>query len=113
MTVSVVADYLDHNSYLSPIGVPDLPNWDLIYGFSIQGSATDNGDGTMAASVTVKRAGSYLLTVLVNGADVIGSPYSFLDIQPTTISGPACIEVGAPPQIMAGFDYSFEIQGRD
>ena len=45
----------------------------------------------MAGTVTVYRAGTYTLTVQVDGVDVIGSPFSSLEIEPTTISAPSCV----------------------
>ena len=47
--VRVFAQYVNHNSYLSPIGVSDLAHWDFVYGKDISGISIDNGDGTYAA----------------------------------------------------------------
>ena len=113
MVVSVTADYVDHNNYPSPIGIADLANWQTTYGTSITGSASDSSDGTMAASVTIQRAGSYSITAIVDGTEVIGSTFSSVDFQPTTLNAAKCEVLSVPSQIMAGFDYSFKIQGRD
>jgi hypothetical protein len=47
--VDVVARYQNHDSWLSPIAIPDASNWQAIYGRDIAGLAVDNGDGTMTA----------------------------------------------------------------
>ena len=67
----------------------------------------------MAASVTIQRAGSYSITAIVDGTEVIGSTFSSVDFQPTTLNAAKCEVLSVPSQIMAGFDYSFKIQGRD
>ena len=80
MVVSVAADYEDHDNYPSPIGVADLTNWESTYGTSLTGSASDNNDGTITGSVTIQRAGSYMLSAFVDGVEVIGSPFSSADV---------------------------------
>lgn len=45
----------------------------------------------MAATVTVQRAGSYSLTVQVDGYDVVDSPFFVLEIEPTTLDAPTCV----------------------
>ena len=51
--VDIYAKYVDHNSYLSPIGVPDLANWPFVYGKDISGIALDRKDGTYASQYTI------------------------------------------------------------
>ena len=75
LSVVINAVYKDHDDWLSPIGVADFADWQTIYGTSILGTASDNNDGTMTGSVTIKRAGSYALSIKVNGIDIIGSPH--------------------------------------
>ena len=67
----------------------------------------------MAGTVTVSRAGTYTLTVQVDGDDVIGSPTEYLEIEPTTLYAPNCVTKDLPTEMYAGYDYSFLIQGRD
>ena len=96
MTVTVVADYVNHDNYPSPIGVADDPNWMTTYGVSITGTATDNNDGTMTGSVTIYRAGTYILSIQVYGTNVIGSPHSFLEVEPATIDATKCQPIDVP-----------------
>ena len=107
MTVSLVADYVNHDNYPSPIGVADLTDWQTIYGTSITGTTTDNGDGTMTGSVTIERAGTYTLTVQIDDSDVIGSPFEFIEVTPSSLSAPNCVPLDIPLTMSAGFDYSF------
>lgn len=44
--VYIMAEYVNHNSWGSPIGIPDISNWIEIYGQDIAGIAEDNNDGT-------------------------------------------------------------------
>ena len=67
----------------------------------------------MTATVTIQRAGTYILNTLVDSIDVTGSPFSYLEIKPTTLHAPSCVAKDVPIEIMAGFQYSFLIQGRD
>ena len=67
----------------------------------------------MAATLTIRRAGTYQLDVLVDGLNVIGSPYKYLEITPTAISAANCVPQNVPTTIYAGFEYSFLIQARD
>ena len=109
MVVSVTATYVHHDSYPSPIGVSDLTDWQTVYGTSISGSASDNNDGTMTGTVTVERAGTHTMTVQINSVNVIGSPFSFLDVGFTTFSGSKCVPLNVPTEMLAGFVYSFKI----
>ena len=113
MTVTVVADYVNHDNYPSPIGVADDPNWMTTYGVSITGTATDNNDGTMTASLNILRAGTYSVSVKVNEIHVTGSPFDFLEIEPASISAPNCVVSGMPESILAGSTGFFLIQARD
>ena len=109
MVVTITAEYVHHDNYPSPIGIEDLLDWEATYGTTITGSATDSNDGTMAATVTLQRAGTYSLTVLIDNIDVIGSPYEFLEIEPTAIHAPSCIEQDTPIDVYAGYDQEFLI----
>lgn len=57
--------------------------------------------------ITGPRAGEYTVTVEVDGTDVIGSPYSSLEVYPTALYAPNCVADGVPVLMYAGFDYSF------
>ena len=61
----------------------------------------------MDGSVTIVRAGSYELSITIDGTDVIGSPLEYLKIRPDVISAPECVAVDVPTEMYAGFDYSF------
>ena len=78
----MTATYVNHDNYPSPISVADLTDWQTTYGTSISGSASDNNDGTMTGTVTIQRAGTYTLTVQIDSVNVIGSPYSSLEVEP-------------------------------
>lgn len=67
----------------------------------------------MTGQVTIYRAGTYTLTIQVNGVNVIGSPFSSLEVQPTSLHAPTCVAVDIPIVMYAGYSYSFLIQGRD
>jgi len=47
--IDVIVRYQNHNSWLSPIGLPDASNWQAVYGTDIAGLAIDNSDGTYTA----------------------------------------------------------------
>ena len=109
LTVVVKADYNDHKDWPSPIGVADFANWQTIYGTSIPGTAIDKNDGTMTGSVTIKRAGTYTLSIQVNGRDIKGSPHFPFKVKPTRLYAPSCVPVDIVETMYAGYDYSFLI----
>lgn len=113
MIVSVFADYINHSNYPSPIGIPDLSGWATTYGTRVTGSASDTNNGKMTASLTIRRAGTYRLYTKIDNTNVAGSPFSYLEVTPTSIHAPSCVAQSVPTQMMAGFSYSFKIQGRD
>lgn len=113
IVASILAEYVDHASWPSPIGVSDLTNWDQIFGQDIAGISVDAEDGTLAAQVTVFRAGNFILHVLINGLDVVGSPFTPLEITPSEIYGPSCIVDGLVSTSTAGAAITFNIQARD
>lgn len=113
MVVAVTAAYVHHDNYPSPIGISDLSGWQTTYGTTITGSASDTNNGKMSASISIQRAGTYSLTTSVDGIHVIGSPFAYLEVTPTTLHAPSCVAKDVPTEIMAGFTYSFNIQGRD
>ena len=114
MTVTVVADYDNHDNWQSPISIPDLTTWTTDYGTSINGaSLLAASDGTVSETVPIVWAGTYTVTVEVDGTNVVGSPYTSLEVHPTVLSAPECVADGIPTLIYAGFDYSFQVQGRD
>ena len=113
LVVSVTFDYVNHDNYPSPLGIADDSDWQSIYGTSHAGTLTDNNDGSMTASVTILRAGTYLITVQVDGIDVIGSPYEHLEIEPTSILPSNCVADGIEASMTAGYDYTFRLQARD
>jgi len=53
LDVSIIADYVNHDDWPSPIEVPDFTDWENVYGRSIVGSVSDNNDGTMTGVVKV------------------------------------------------------------
>ena len=113
MVVTVTATYVNHDNYPSPISVVDLTNWQTTYGTSISGSASDNNDGTMTGTVAIQRAGTYTLTVQIDSVNVIGSPYSSLEVEPYNINAPTSVAKNVPTSMTAGYSYDFQVQARD
>lgn len=106
MTVVVRATYLNHDEWPSPIEVPDDPNWTTTYGTTILGTVKDSGDGKMAATLTIYRAGDYTLEILVNGIHIADSPHqSLLKVVPSSLNGANCEVVEVPVTMNAGFNY--------
>jgi len=67
----------------------------------------------MTGSVIIKRAGTYTLSIKVNGIDIIGSPHFPFRVKPTSLHAPSCVPVDITATMYAGYDYAFLIQGRD
>ena len=70
LTVVVKADYINHDDWPSHIGVADLTDWRSVYGTSISGTVNYKNDGTIYGSVSIKRAGTYALSITVNGVHI-------------------------------------------
>jgi hypothetical protein len=68
--VSIYAQWVQSNAYVSPLSLPDLANWDTIYGKDVSGIALDNGDGTYASQFTIYRAGTFTLGIQIDRQDV-------------------------------------------
>ena len=113
LIVVVKADYNNHDDWPSPIGVADFDDWKKIYGTRISGTAIDKNDGTMTGSLAIKRAGTYTLSITIDGYHIKMSPYSPFKIKPASLYAPFCVPVDIPVMMHAGYDYSFLIQGRD
>jgi len=94
LSVAVNAVYNNHNNWPSPIEVADLTDWQTIYGTSISSTANDNNDGTMSGSVIIKRAGTYTLSITVNGVHIKNSPHSPFKVKPASLYAPSCVPVG-------------------
>ncbi len=112
--IDILGTYVNHNTYLSPIGVPDLSNWDYVYGKDIKGLSIDNGDGTYSSQYTIYRAGTYALSIKVNYVDLQGSPYSqpssdYLYITPSDIYAPNCVVKQVVLTYTAGVTSTFKI----
>lgn len=107
--VLILAEYDNHAAWGSPIGVSDLTNWDYIYGRDIAGLAVDSNNGKFKGQITVFRAGTYILHVKVNGINIIGSPLSYLLVEPSDIYGPNCIVDSLSSSMTAGSSSVFSI----
>ena len=77
------------------------------------GTVADMDDGTLAAAVNVKKAATYRLWVKVDGVNVIGSPFDFLEIEPAPLDASMCMPDFFPELMYAAFDFTFKLQGRD
>jgi hypothetical protein len=113
LTVVVTADWDNHDDWPSPIGAPDFTDWQTTYGTSLIGTSTDSNDGTMAATVTVLRAGSHTLSITVDGIHIVGSPISSFEVKPIVLDPTSCVLVDIPEVMIAGYDYLFWVQSRD
>jgi hypothetical protein len=90
LAIVIKADYNNHDDWPSPIEVPDFSDWKSVYGTRIFGTAKDNNNGTMTGSLTIKRAGTYTLSITVNGIHIKGSPHSFFKVKPASLYAPSC-----------------------
>lgn len=116
-TVEITASYVNHNSWLSVIGVSDFADWPSIYGLNVSGVAFyDNSTWpvTYKNQITVFRAGLFSLDVKVNRVHTIGSPITQqVFVAPAELYAPTCIVSGLPLNMVAGTEYTFLIQTRD
>lgn len=111
--IEILAEYQDHTEWPSPIGIPDLQNWQALYGTNIAGVATNNKDGSYQGQLTLYRAGLYQLSVKINDQHVVDSPWTPVLVLPTNLYAPSCVPLGVPSLIEAGSQYTFQIQTRD
>ena len=109
----MLAVYENHDSWPSPIGIADSADWQATYGTDIAGIAIDSGDGSYACQLTLYRAGQFYIDVKISQVHVAGSPYSPLLVKPTNLYAPHCVALGVPETMVAGDQYTFDIQGRD
>lgn len=107
LNVAIMADYVDHTDWPSPISIPDAADWQAIYGTNIAGIAIDNNDGTMTGQVTIYRAGTFTLNIRVNSIQISNSPHSQLLVRPTYLYAPFSVPLGIPETMTAGTPYSF------
>jgi Filamin/ABP280 repeat len=112
--VAIFAAYVDHTTYASPIGVPDLANWGFVYGKDVSGIALDRSDGTYASQYTIFRAGRFALSVKVNNVDVKLSPYQqpqsdYLYVTPADLYAPNCVVKQVVLAYTAGTLSSFQV----
>jgi len=64
--IFIVAHYVNHDEWDSPIGIEDYPQWQSLYGRDIAGVVSNNQDGTYQCQITVQRAGLFSLKVTIN-----------------------------------------------
>lgn len=57
--IDVIAEFLNANAFVSPIGMADIPNWQILYGINVAGAVQDNTDGTYIGQITVFKAASF------------------------------------------------------
>lgn len=110
--ITILAKYLNSNSFASPISAADLSNWATLYGTDISGNYYDNGNGYYTGQETIFRAGTFQLQFNITGLPISGSPLT-LTVNPTTIYGGKCVAVGFSSSAVAGVAQSFQIQARD
>ena len=105
LTVKVLAEYVNHDEWSSPIEVEDDETWLTTQGTSVLASLTDNNDGTISASLNIDHAADYTLSILVDNTNVINSPHTFLKIEPGAPHVPNFVPVEVPEEMNAGFRY--------
>lgn len=112
--VVIFVKYIDHDQYLSLINVVDLAEWAFVYGQDVSGIAIDNNDGTYSSQFTIFRAGRFAVFVMINGVNVIKSPYElpesdYLYVTPADIYAPNCIVKNVVLAYTAGTLSSFNV----
>lgn len=115
--INIKAFYEHHDDWLSPlIGVPDLITWRQIYGKDIAGLTAFNNaslsdpDSSYSCQVTIYRAGTFTLEIVVDGGLVQNSPLpSQILVSPSEIYAPACIVDGLTLEMVAGQTYTASI----
>jgi hypothetical protein len=108
-TIDIMATYLDHNDWPSPIGIADFTNWQQIFGQNIAGIALDESTGLYSCQITIYKAGKFTLNVKANTLDVKDSAYPTITVEPTNIYAPACVSLGIPATMVAGTTYTFQV----
>ena len=63
--------------------------------------------------MTIYRAGTFYLDVKINGWHVLDSTFSPVYVAPTNLYAPSCVPLGIPTTMVAGTEYTFQIQSRD
>jgi len=107
--IEVMALYQNNAAWPSPISIPDLANWQSIYGVDIAGLCSNNNNGVYNCQLTTYRAGLYTMSVKVNGLHVFNSPWSPVNVSPTDLYAPSCVPKGIPVTMVAGTQYTFQI----
>jgi hypothetical protein len=108
-----MAVYQNNAAWPSPISIPDLTNWQSIFGIDIAGLCSNKNNGAYSCQLTTYRSGLYSLSVKVNGLNVLNSPWSPVNVAPTELYAPSCVPKGIPLTMVAGTQYTFQIQSRD
>jgi hypothetical protein len=116
-SVAITARYTDHSDWDSSIGVTDLVDWDITYGRDISGlavfdnsSIVDGLDTTYACQITIYRAGTFSLDIMINGLHIDGSPLTdFLKVKPADVYAPTSIVDGYVLEMIAGDTYVAQI----
>ena len=119
--IRVKALYSHHDDWLSPLpGVPDLEDWDRIYGRDIAGlavfknSSLTDPESSYVCQFTIFRAGTFSLEIMLNGGHVIDSPLNDeILVVPAKIYAPASVVDGLPLEMIAGGTFTASIQARD
>lgn len=111
--ISIMAYFQDATAFVSPIGMADLTDWQLVNGRDIAGAVQDLGTGTYMGQVTVFKAGAFTLDVKVGDVPMTGSPFAPFTVSPVEVHGPKSLPAGAPTSAVAGTPSTFQVQGRD
>jgi len=79
----------------------------------VSGSVAMNGDGTFTVTYSPRSTGEQQLTVVVNGEEIIGSPFT-VNVQSADLTGSTSVASGAGlSSAMAGVEASFVVEARD
>lgn len=80
--------------YNSPIGVPDITDWENLYGRDVAGALLDKRDGTYTGQVTVFKAGDFKLSIQYDRVEFSNSPFSPYHVSPAPVMGTKSIPLG-------------------
>jgi titin len=110
--IIVEAVFNNANSYISPIGIPDLTNWQNVIGMNFYGIIESNNDGTFKVYLTILKAGTFDLNItLKNNPMIITS--NTINIIPNTLDASKCVYQSLPVNYQSGTQVIINVQCRD
>jgi hypothetical protein len=110
--IIVEAVFNNANSYLSPIGLPDLTNWQNVIGINFYGIIESNNDGTFKVYLTILKAGTFDLNITLKNNLMIIAPNT-INISPNTLDASKCVYQSLPTSYRSGTQMILNVQCRD